>query len=79
MLQDPHLYIAIMHGERRRDIMRYIYGIFRKKHLLLKDITYLRGDSISIEGIARIQIDGDYLGTTPATITVVSDALQLIY
>jgi diacylglycerol kinase family enzyme len=79
MLQDPHLHMAIMHGKRRRDIMRYIYGIFRGRHLLLKDITYLRGDSVRIEGIARIQIDGDYLGTTPATITVVPDALKLIY
>jgi YegS/Rv2252/BmrU family lipid kinase len=79
MLQDPHLYIAVMHGKRRRDIMRYIYGIFRGRHLLLKDITYLRGDMIRIEGIARIQIDGDYFGTTPATITVVPDALQLIH
>jgi YegS/Rv2252/BmrU family lipid kinase len=79
MLQDPHLHIAIMHGRRRRDILRYIYGIFRGRHLRLKDITYLKGDSVGIEGIARIQTDGDYLGTTPATITVVPDALKLIY
>jgi len=79
MLRDPHLRIVIMHGKRRRDILRYIYGIFRERHLLLKDITYLKGDSVRIEGMARIQIDGDYLGTTPATITVVPDALQLIY
>jgi len=79
MLQDPHLHIALMHGKRRRDILRYIYGIFRGRHLRLKDITYLKGDSVRIEGIARIQTDGDYLGTTPATITVVPDALKLIY
>jgi YegS/Rv2252/BmrU family lipid kinase len=79
MLQDPHFHIAIMHGKRRRDILRYIYGIFRERHLRLKDITYLKGDSLRIEGIARIQTDGDYLGTTPAIITVVPDALQLIY
>lgn len=79
MLDDPHLRIVLMHGKRRRDILRYIYGIFRRRHLQLKDITYLKGDSVRIEGTARIQIDGDYLGTTPATITVVPDALKLIY
>lgn len=79
MLDDPHLCIAIMHGKRRRDILRYIYGIFRGRHLQIKDITYLKGESVRIEGIARIQIDGDYLGTTPATVTVVPDALKLIY
>jgi len=78
-LHDPHLHIVIMQGKRRRDILRYLYGIFRGRHLQLKDITYLKGESIRIEGIARIQVDGDYLGTTPATITVVPDALKLIY
>lgn len=78
-LHDPHLHIVIMHGKRRRDILRYIFGIFRERHLQLKDITYLKADSVSIEGIARIQVDGDYLGTTPATITIVPDALKLVY
>jgi YegS/Rv2252/BmrU family lipid kinase len=79
MLDDPHLRIVILQGKRRRDILRYIYGIVRGRHLQLKDITYLKGESLRIEGSARVQIDGDYLGTTPATITVVPDALQLIY
>jgi len=78
-LHDPHLHIVIMHGKRRRDILRYLYGIFRGRHLQLNDITSLKGESVRIEGIARIQVDGDYLGTTPATITVVPDALKLIY
>jgi len=79
MLSDPHLDVVIMHGKRRSDILRYIYGIFRGRHLRLKDITYMKCESVRVEGIARIQLDGDYLGTTPATITVVPEALKLIY
>ena len=78
-LRDPHLSLFIMHGKRRRDILRYVYGIFMASHLTFRDITYLKADSIRVEGNARIQIDGDYLGTTPATITVVPHALRLVY
>lgn len=78
-LLSPDLYVYIMHGNRPSDIVRYVYGILAGKHLRLKDITYLRANSVSVEGSAHIQIDGDYLGTTPATITVVPDAIKLIY
>lgn len=74
----PDLYVYIMHGNRPSDILRYVYGILAGKHLRLKDITYLRANSVSVQGSAHIQIDGDYLGTTPAEITVVRDAVKLI-
>jgi len=44
-----------------------------------KDIVYLKSTSVEILGTAHIQIDGDYLGVTPAKITVEKDALQIIY
>lgn len=78
-LHDPHLYLYIMHGGKRRDILRYFYGLLMGSHLKLKDVTYRRADSIRVEGTAHIQVDGDYLGTTPAMITVVPGALRLIY
>jgi len=78
-LENPELYVCIMHGNKPSDILRYVYGILSEKHLGFKDITYLKANSVSVEGLAHIQIDGDYLGTTPATITVVPDAIKLIY
>ncbi len=78
-LLDPHLYLYIMHGRRRRDMLRYAYGILTGSHLGSKDITYLKADSIKVEGDAHIQIDGDYVGKTPATIAVVPDAVKLIF
>lgn len=78
-MNEPCLYAFIMHGKKRSDIVRYVSGIVRGKHLGLKDITYQQVEKIEIEGDAHIQIDGDYLGKTPARIEIVPDALRLIY
>ena len=77
-LVNPELYAFIMHGKRRMDILRYAGGIVMGSHLGFSDITYLKTDSVQVEGTAHVQIDGDYLGTTPATITVVPGAIKLI-
>jgi diacylglycerol kinase family enzyme len=78
-LANPELYACIMHGKRRADILRYATGILLGNHLGFKDITYLRADSVLIQGEAHMQIDGDYLGTTPATLSAVPDSLKLVY
>jgi len=78
-LLKPELYICIMHGEKRSDILKYVMGILAGTHLKLKDITYLKSTFVEIKGNAQIQIDGDYLGRTPASVTVAPDALRLIF
>lgn len=78
-LTNPELYAFIMHGKRRADLFRYCLGILTGKHLALKDVTYLRAHSVGIQGNAHVQIDGDYIGTTPADISVVPDALRLVF
>jgi len=69
----------IMHGGRRRDILRYISGIIAGRHLKFKDITYQEIKKMEVEGSAHVQIDGDYLGITPAKIETVPCALKLVY
>lgn len=78
-LEDPGLYICIMHGKKRADLIRYAFGILTGRHLGFKDITYRKANSIKVEGNACIQVDGDYIGKTPATITVAPYSLKLIY
>ena len=78
-LSRPELYAFIMHGKRRADLPRYAFGIVAGRHLGFKDVTYLRADAVRVEGNARVQIDGDYIGTAPVDIAVAPDALQLIY
>lgn len=78
-LQEPSLYAFIMHGRKRRDLIRYVSGIIKGDHLKLSDIAYRKAEKIEINGNACIQIDGDYFGRTPAEIEIVPDALKLVY
>ncbi len=75
---DPHFYICIFKGRNRTDLLRYAAGVVRGRHLKQTDVVYLKASQISITGNAHIQIDGDYLGTTPAIITIVKDALRIV-
>jgi diacylglycerol kinase family enzyme len=78
-LNDPNLYICLFEGRKRRDFLRYVFGILTKKHLSFKDVLYLKAKKIQVQGKAHIQVDGDYLGMTPAEIEVVPNSLKLIY
>jgi YegS/Rv2252/BmrU family lipid kinase len=78
-ITEPNLRVFIMRSRKRLDIIRYVSGIIIKRHLGFKDITYLKAERIDIRGNAHIQIDGDYLGLTPAKIEVIPDALRLAY
>ncbi len=78
-LTDPVLYACIFQGRSRLDIIRYVTGVLVGKHLKMKDVAYVPAEKIEISGTAHVQIDGDYLGMTPATIEVVPDALRLIF
>lgn len=78
-LFNPDLYIYLMHCRKRIDILRYSLAIMSGKHLKLRDITYSRAEEITIDGRAKVQIDGDFIGYTPATIRVISDALRIVF
>jgi len=78
-LTEPTLYICLLRGKKRSDILRYFFGILTGTHLKFKDVDYLKAKSIEIDGNAHIQLDGDYFGTTPAKIEVAPDVLKLIY
>jgi YegS/Rv2252/BmrU family lipid kinase len=78
-LTEPYLYIFVIHNKSKFQLMRCIAGILRGRHLKLKDISYLKASEIKIEGSVHIQIDGDYLGTSPAKIEIVPSALRLVF
>jgi len=78
-ITDPFLYICLFKGKKRIDLLRYVSGIITGRHLRFRDIEYLRAESVEITGNAHVQIDGDYLGMTPAKIEVVRDALRLVF
>jgi YegS/Rv2252/BmrU family lipid kinase len=78
-LTDPNLYICIFKGKKRSDIFRYVMGVLTKSHLSFKDIEYRMAQKIQVDGSAHVQIDGDYLGMTPAIIETAPVTVRLIY
>ncbi|MBI4685599.1 MAG: diacylglycerol kinase family lipid kinase [Nitrospirae bacterium] len=78
-ISSPYLNVFIMHGKKRLDVIKYIYGIMTKRHLKFADVSYLQAEQIQIKGNANIQTDGDYLGKTPAIIEIVPSALRMVY
>jgi YegS/Rv2252/BmrU family lipid kinase len=78
-LSNQFLYTCIFQGNKRRDLLRYVFKVMTGSLLNVRDIVYLKSASVEVFGTAHIQIDGDYLGVTPAKITVEKDALKIIY
>ena len=76
-LSNPELYTCIFQGNKRSDLLRYVFKIMTGRLFDERDIVYLKSASIEVLGTAHIQIDGDYLGVTPAKITVEKDAQKL--
>ena len=78
-LTDPNLYICIFKGKKRLDIFRYVMGVLTKSHLSFRDIEYLMAQKIKVDGSAHVQVDGDYLGMTPALIETAHKTVVLMY
>ncbi|MDA8168868.1 MAG: hypothetical protein M0Z59_04105, partial [Nitrospiraceae bacterium] len=77
-LFEPGLYAILMTGSKRRDILRYALGILTGGHTKLGDVKYLRCMKVEINGTARIQADGDYIGTAPVAILAAGERLKLV-
>jgi YegS/Rv2252/BmrU family lipid kinase len=78
-LLDPALYVCIFKGARRIDLLRYISGVVRGTHLKYDDVLYLKSEVVEVLGHAHVQTDGDYLGMSPATISVAENSLRIIW
>jgi len=78
-IDEPALYACVFQGKNRPDLLRYVFMMLFGRHIRAKDVVYCRATEIKIGGAAPIQIDGDYLGMTPATISVAKDAIRLVY
>ena len=78
-LTDPTFHICLFKGKRRLDIFRYVFGIVTGSHLGFKDIEYVKAEGVEIKGNAHIQVDGDYLGMTPAKAEIAPDKLRMVF
>jgi len=69
---DGLLNVRVFEGESGFKIFRFLYKVLRLKHESLSDVKSLRGNKFSIESDVPvpIQVDGDFLGFTPAEISI---------
>ena len=79
-LERGDLDICIFEGKRPIDILRYTWGVLRKRHLSYPDVQYrtAKGLKVTSSGKNYIQADGDIVGSLPAVFTVVKDGLMVI-
>jgi YegS/Rv2252/BmrU family lipid kinase len=79
-LTEPLLDLCLYKGDTRRDFLRFISGVLRKKHLGFKDVIYGKFSELEItsKGTVHVQADGDYFGILPVKIESVKDAISLI-
>jgi YegS/Rv2252/BmrU family lipid kinase len=78
-IETPLLYMYLMKGKRKTDILRYAVSGLLGRHLRLKDILYMPIEQVEVDGTAHIQADGEYIGTTPAIIDIVPSGAKMIF
>jgi len=78
-IETPLLYLFLMKGKRKTDILRYLVSGLLGRHLRLKDILYMPIEWVEVDGTAHIQVDGEYIGTTPAMIDIVPSGAKMIF
>ena len=79
-MSDGYLDVIIFKNGKKRDILRYVLGILRERHLYFKDVEYTMAKKIEIDapGEVWIQVDGEIMGTLPQTFEVHPQAIQVI-
>lgn len=77
-LTEPVFYIFISHSKSRTSVIKHFAGIATGMHLRYSDISYIKAAKVRISGNSRVQIDGDYFGTTPVIVEVAPNSLKLI-
>ena len=80
-LTDNKLDICVFKGKSKLDLLRFVSGVLRQKHLDFQDVEYLNASAQEIKSDSKVhvQIDGEYFGTLPVKIVVVSGAVSLVW
>jgi len=77
---DGLLDVCLLRGRTRRDLARYVWGGFRRRLLDYPDVTHARGTTVELrsETGVPIQVDGDFMGMTPAQIELLPARLPVV-
>lgn len=80
-LEKEELDLCLFQRGRRRDILRYVFGVLTGNHLRFKDVVYrkVKGLKITSPGRVPVQIDGDCNGELPLNVSLKPKAVRLIF
>jgi diacylglycerol kinase (ATP) len=78
-IEEPSLYACVFRGKKRLDLLRYVLAVASGRHINFRDVVYMKAAEVIISGASPVQVDGDYLGMSPVSISVARNAIRLIY
>ena len=80
-ITEPLLDVCVFRGKTRKDLLRFVFGVIRKRHLHFSDVLYFKTSELDISssGTVHVQVDGDSFGSLPAKADVIRDAVSLIW
>lgn len=72
--------VCIFKGRGLANMLRYVWGIMRGKHLAYPDVEYhtVKDLKVTSEGKSHIQVDGDAVGQLPAEFNLLKDGITII-
>lgn len=72
--------VCIFKGKGAVNMLRYVWGIMRRKHLGYPDVEYhtVKGLTVTSRGMTSIQADGDAVGQLPAEFSVLKDGISVV-
>jgi diacylglycerol kinase (ATP) len=62
----------------RRDYLRLAFDLFTRRSDMNHDLIRIQASEVEIQGVKPIQIDGDFIGYSPATVKMVADFARII-
>lgn len=74
----PALTAVCIRKNRRRSYIRLAFELFRGTSDTRSELVRIPADGLEIRGVKPIQIDGDFVGYSPARISAVQDFAQII-
>lgn len=78
-IDDGLLDVCVVGDFSKGELLRHIPKVYRGSHIGLEKFRHVRATSVSISSTteAKLQLDGELLGTTPVTFSVVPGGIRL--
>ncbi|MEJ5226789.1 diacylglycerol kinase family protein [Thermodesulfovibrio sp.] len=78
-LRSPNFYVFLSKTDSKIKLAFQIFAVLFGRHLKMKKTDYFSAESLKVTGDAHVQIDGDYFGKTPVEISLIKNALNLVF